>query len=64
MHIHYVIGPKGAFRQRKTKTGQGRPSRQLPPGHKKKSLLKGNPHHTHFLGVGAAHEAAKQKKAK
>jgi len=62
MHVTYFLGPKGHMRQRKIKSGSGGPGRQLPPGHKRKSLLKGNPHHTHFQGVGKAHENFKKVK--
>ena len=35
---------------------------QRPPGHKRKSLFKqGKPHHSHFSGVGQAHDNASKK---
>ena len=60
MLVTYVIGPKGHMRPRKTKSGSGGPGIQRPPNHKHKTKI-GKPHHTHFNGVGSAHEAAKKK---
>jgi len=59
MHIYYYVGPKGAWRQQKSRAWPQEPGIQRPPNHKHKAKVV-KPHHTHFNGVGKAHEAAKK----